>query len=340
MPRPGMPMRSVALFTALLLFSLVAVSPMTAVAQTTIDRPEYAVGDFWSYDIILGEPLMSQNLGEFQDLLENFTIETSLEIRVEAMEEVMVDGTPQMAYVMSQELALSVDGTIEMELAPGEFLNATVNASVTVDNTNYLTTEGLETLMTNASLDVDLSLGVDSEGIVVTIPVTMTGYVALDFDYLSDDWSFPWEVGTQGSEVFEATGMSYLLLDAFGNMTETSTPLWGNATVNHEVEREAMITVEAGTFSTLAVRSTVVPENLTESVGSDLAYWASQVGAPVRHEFWNESGELLALNLTAYRYQATEGFQIFGVDAIIFIPIVVAVGAVVAIVVILLMRRS
>ncbi len=184
------------------------------------------------------------------------------------------------------------------------------------------------------------------EGLPLTLPLMGSGSMEVTIDYVADSWSFPYELGNVGSEEFRATGSSSFQF-TFDNTTESSTDVSANGTMNYEAIREETVTVGAGTFSTLVVNTTVgpgdddFPVELALAIGPQISYWASAVGAPVKQQMLDTSGEVIVeFNLASYRYQAAARLTILGLDVIYWIPIVAVIAGGVIIVVFLRSRRK
>ncbi len=190
--------------------------------------------------------------------------------------------------------------------------------------------------MMNTSLEAELTAEIED---FISLPVSGTGDFEVEFEYGTDTWSFPYELGKEGSEAFQAAGMLHFEFNLLGNITVFSSDVSANGTFIHDAVKEEAVTVGAGTFSTLVVNTTVEPEDsdfppeVTLILGSQLTYWASEVGAPVKREILDGSGEtLVEFSLTSYRYQAAERLTILGLDVVYWIPIVAVIaGGVVAV---------
>lgn len=306
-----------------LAIALLLLVPAVAMAQEedTFEQPEYAPGDFWRYalDAELPEEFQSENA--------TVALFANLTWTVEELTEVTVGGETHSAYRVEGVLEVSVSASGSFDFF-NETMTLATEGEIQVNHTVYLDEMGLEVLRVEA--DVDGSLDISSEGITLTVGIEATAHV--DFDYTSDTWSFPWSDGETGTEEFATEGEASGTLSLPG-----SEPLSLDETFNgtdgfhHEVTGHETVSVPAGEFDAWVVK-TVDADDPEGDFGWTQAYWSERVGAPVRHEVYNGSGDVqAALNLTDYRYQATEGLQILGVDAVVFIPSVAAIVAAVAI---------
>ncbi len=335
-------MRNVAGLTILFFFLLVAVSPLTALAQQTIERPTYVAGDSWTYDVVLGE---LPEFNETEDIVLNVEVSGTYTVTIEGLEEVSIGGTSVMAYNASRVFTLRIVGTVGIPLEDPP-IDASVSGNVTVSDTVYMAQAGLEILSADTLLEIDMELSALVEGLPLTLPLMGSGSMEVTIDYVADSWSFPYELGNVGSEEFRATGSSSFQF-TFDNTTESSTDVSANGTMNYEAIREETVTVGAGTFSTLVVNTTVgpgdddFPVELALAIGPQISYWASAVGAPVKQQMLDTSGEVIVeFNLASYRYQAAARLTILGLDVIYWIPIVAVIAGGVIIVVFLRSRRK
>lgn len=336
-------MRNVAGLTILFLFVLVAASPMTALAQQVIERPGYATGDFWTYEVVLRE---IPELNETEDIVLNIAVTGNYTVTIQGLESVDIGGESVMAYNASRVLTFEIDGTVGIPLEDPP-IDTSVSGTISVNDKVYMAQDGLEILMVNTSMEIDLELSALDEGVQLTLPLMGSGSTEMTVDYVTDSWSFPYELGNTGSERFRTTGNSHFQFTLFGNTTESSAGVSANGTMIYEAVREETVTVGAGTFSTLVVNTTVEPEDddlpveIALAIGPQLSYWASQVGAPVKQEIRDGSGEtVVEFNLISYRYQAAERLTILGLDVIYWIPIVAVIAGGVIVVVILRARRK
>ncbi len=335
-------MRIVAGLTVLFLLALVTVSPMAALAQQTIERPNYTPGDFWRYEVLLGE---IPSFNETEDIVLDIDVTGTYTVTIDGLEELDIDGEATMAYDVSRSFELAVEGVVEIPLE-GFPINASVSGNVTVTDSSYMAQEGLEVLTMDTSAELDITLTTEFEGIEASLSLTGTATSELAFDYVTNTWSFPYELGNEGTQESLATGTTYFQLTFFDNTTQSSEDVSANVTYTHEAVREETVTVGAGTFSTLVVNTTVAPEGddlpLEVSLisGSQLSYWSSQVGAPVKQEILDDSGDvILELNLISLKYQVAERLSILGVDIVYWIAIIAVVAGVVVLVVVLRIRR-
>lgn len=334
-------MRTVAGLTALFLLVIVAASPMTALAQQVIERPSYAAGDSWTYDVVLRE---IPELNETEDLVLNVNVTGLYTITIEGLEEVEIGGESVMAYNATRVLEITISGTVE--IGSEEFsVDASVSGTVTVNDQLYMAQEGLEILTIDTSLEIDIEMSAIVEDIELTLPVIGSGSTEGTIDYVADSWSFPYELGDEGSEEASTMGSSSFEFTFFGNTTESSGEFSSNSTMMYEAVSEETVTVGAGTFDTLVVETKVGPEDdelpveVALVIGPQLSYWASHVGAPVKQEILDSSGTVIVeFNLTSYRYQAAERLTILGLDVIYWIPIVAVIAG--GVIVVVFLRRK
>ncbi|MEE9236880.1 MAG: hypothetical protein V3U52_03750 [Thermoplasmata archaeon] len=338
-----MGMRSASGLALLVVISILAGSSQTAEGQVIIELPSYSEGDFWTYETLL--PSLAV-LPDGEGVGIDIELHGNLTIRIEGLEQVDIGGSVREVYNTSQSLDVEARGALAISFG-NVTTDATFSGSITLNASIYLDREGLEPLRIVSELKVDLGATVESPGFEVTLPVEANGTLAAMMEYTNDNWTFPLGVGQRGEEEFRMTGEGYVQVAAFGNTSESSESLEANGTLLHHAEGEKSLDVPAGTFGTLVVNSTLELEEgllplaiLPGAAGYELAYWSSEVGAPVRREMYNDVGELQAeLSLTAYRYQSAEFLTVLGLRIIHWVGIIVAAAVAVAVLVLIMTRQ-
>ncbi|MFQ5908657.1 MAG: hypothetical protein ACE5JE_07530 [Thermoplasmata archaeon] len=322
-------------YTVLLLVFALFLVTAPAGGQASMERPTYTAGDFWVYNLILPTEV---------ELPENATVTIDLagssRLTIQGSEMRNIRGDLRSVYQATHALELSAEGSASIEFF-GEFINATFTATVTVDETAYLDTEGLEVWERHTEFDANVSADLEvAPGATVATSIAANGTVEMAMNYTTNTWGFPLTVGKTGEEGFNTTGTTHFQFTLLGNQTSESGEIAFDAVSSFEALREETITVPAGEFTTIVVASTPgtgeipIPVNL-----STLSYWSSTVGAPVRYAATNETGDVqVEFVLTGYRYQATE-LSILGLPAAVAIPILVGIAAVAIILVVVLGRR-
>ncbi len=318
----------------LLVFALFLVTA-PAGGQASMERPTYTAGDFWAYKI---------NLPTEIDLPENTSVEIDLTgsstLTIQGSEMRNIRGEVRSVYQVTHVLELSAEGSVSIDLF-GEFINATLTATVTAEETAYLDTEGLEVWERQTEFDLNVSAELEvAPGVSVSTSIEANGTVEMALDYTTNTWGFPLTVGQTGEQGFNATGTTFFQLTFLGNVTSESGDFAFDATSSFEALREETITVPAGQFTTIVVANTPGTEDTPLPVNvSTLAYWSSAVGAPVRYAATNETGEVqVEFVLTSYRYQVAE-LSILGLPVAVAIPILVGIAVVAIILAIVLGRR-
>lgn len=319
----------------LLVFALLVVSA-PAGGQSNVERPTYATGDFWAYDLnLLTEFEFPENVTATFDLGGNSTL------TIQGSEMRNIRGEVRSVYRATHALEIGAEGSVSIDLF-GNVTNATFTATIAADETLYLDTDGLE--VWERHTEIVLSVSADLEvtpGVSVTTAIDANATIEMAMNYTTNTWGFPITVGQTGVETFNATGTSFFQATLLGNTTSQSSDLAFNATSSFEALREETVTVPAGQFSTVVVAATPgteetpIPTNI-----SALAYWSGAVGAPVRFAATNETGEeQVEFVLTNYRYQVAESLSILGLDIAVAIPILVGIAVVAIILAVVLGRR-
>ncbi len=326
-------MHSRCILAVVALLSFVTIAPQTAVGQSVIELPIYAVGDFWTYEIILAP--LADIVGEEE--IAGLSVGGNITITIQALEDAEIEGESVSVYNASHSLDFQVRGSADLTI--GEIsAGFSVFGSATMEGSLLLRQEGLEPLRAESDTSAILNLTTDISPVPFTAG-SVTGTQEVTIKYTHDSWAFPLETGDAGEERFRSTGQGGLQLILLGNTTDFPFSYSLNGTVQYLAQDEEEVTVPAGTFGTLVVNSTLKDED-GQQLGYELAYWSSSAGAPVKRDMFSTGGELItALNLTDHRYQEAERLTILGLDVIYWIPIAAGV-AVIVVVLLLIARRS
>lgn len=288
----------------LVLLALVAAAmPATA---TSVDRPSWRAGDFWTYR-------------------SNTTIVPGLNLTGSATSTVF--GTiPAMsggAAVDAVRVLLSGKGT-----AAGTV--TTKSGPIPVQGEWILTgEERFEPLNLHPLYSVlDLSVNGTYGGL---LPFSLRFQNTTTYRVVSDRWPYPMVVGTSGNVTvaynFTQDLHSSILGDLHGNGT-------GQAVFGFSLADAVSVGTPAGTFQAYPLREEA-PDGTWER-----RFVSTAVGNDVRMETYDQDGNLTAVStLVAYRYQAAEPPTFLGLTLLNW-AVVTPIVAAILIVAVLLVRRA
>ncbi|MDX1534659.1 MAG: hypothetical protein R3291_03465, partial [Thermoplasmata archaeon] len=270
----------------LLVFALFLASA-PAGGQSSMERPTYAAGDFWAYDMnVLTEFEFPENVSATFDLGGNATL------TIQGSEMRNIRGDLRSVYRATNVVEIGASGSVSLDFA-GNLTNATFSAAITADQTLYLDTEGLEVWEQQAEFAVNVSAELElAPGVTFSLSIEANGTADLALNYTTDTWGFPITVGQTGEEHFNVTASTYFEATFLGNTTSAGSDVAFEAASTFEALREETVTVEAGQFTTVVVsmrpgtEETPLPTNATI-----LAYGSAAAGAPVRYAATNDTGE-------------------------------------------------
>ncbi len=274
-------------------------------AASTVPRPSWSVGDFWSYRT-------------------NTTIATGFNLTGEAT--YTMKGTQPFneggVTIQADRLDLSGAGTASGYVTVG-------NGSVAVRGQWILTGEelleptDLHTVLSLADLSVN---GTYAIGVPFDLRVQNT----TSFEILSDGWTYPLSTGSQGDLVVAYNFTQDIRSTVTGDDHANGTGVW---TLRYGMSDGVSATVPAGNFLTYPITETWPDGSAARS------FFAVEVGNSVLTESYGPDGTLAAISvLTSYRYQAMEPATFLGLTGTQW-AIVGPAAAVVAAATVLIWRR-
>lgn len=294
-------MRLVALLLTAALVGAVCFSPH---ASAAIERPRFALGDFWTYETNLTDELGLRFVG--QSTVEAFadTTVTIQGLTVPVVEFLLVGGG---RFSATEELG-SAEGTWGLS--------------------------GLERWETGAWRSVSSYIRLVAQGTLeeesIPIPFTLEIVNSTTRRLIADTWPWPISAGDRGEVTARWNGTQRVTFDLVGSPPETNETAFDAAlrTVYAHVRSEP-VSVAAGTFDAEVVR-----EDRPEG-GYVLRWIAARAGNDVRRITYNETGVQIATSeLAAFAYAA-------GVPPppLPWLPILLASLGAAAVLLLLLVRR-
>jgi hypothetical protein len=241
------------------------------------------VGDFWAYRTNTS-------------FTEGFVLDGTATFRLDAREDVAVEGVGYDAFRVAITGAGRIDGEVRLD-----------GGSVPVSGTWDLV--GEEILEASGLKIVSSLLELTAEGVTQPFdqPFTLRVRNLTTFSILQDAWRFPVDVGDEGfvRSRFNATEDITFRYSIFENSSASNGT--GERTVLYRVDGTSTVTTAAGTFAAYAIRETW-PDGRV-----DILHLAPAAGNNARTESYNETGAPVArTELAAYRYQALEPPRFLG----------------------------
>jgi hypothetical protein len=293
-------------FSVLVAVSLISVS--VAATASSVDRPSWTPGDFWTYRTNT-------------TLTEGFTLNGTATSTVSDRQPT----TTASGSVNAFRILLTGLGTASGAVT-------TPNGTISFHGQWTLTgEERLEPANLRPVYDlVDLSVnGTYLYG--VPIPFTLRFQNTTTFDVLEDGWPYPMMVGMSGN-VTEAYNFTQdLYSPTVGHLHQNGT---GLRTLRFTLTDAVSLETPAGTFAAYPLRQ-------DSADGSWQRLFVSlAVGNDVRTESYDAGGHLTAVTtLLAYRYQALEPAAFLGLSLIEWLGFTAAVAAIVIVALILVRRH-
>ncbi len=277
--------------------------PATA---TSVDRPSWTVGDFWTYE-------------------SNTTVIPGLELTGSATSTVF--GTYPVATG-----GQTVDA-IRVVLTGSGTAAGTVNTSygpITVQGSWILTGEerlepaGLHPLYGLLDLQVNGTYG-------GALPFSLRFQNTTTYQVVSDGWTYPLVVGTAGNVTTESNFTQDIYSSVLGNFHDNGT---GKAVFGFALSDPVSVATPAGTFEAYPLR-----EDAPDGTWQRL-YFSPSAGNDVRMETHDRNGNLTAVStLVNYRYQAAEPATFLGLTLVGW-AVAAAATAAIVIVLVLVKRRA
>lgn len=282
------------------LVALALVGGAGTAAASSVDRPSWTAGDFWTYRT-------NTTLTPGLNLTGNATS------TVTGMQSTAVGGSSVDAY----EVVLTGSGVASGVLS-------TRNGSVSLHGRWILTGEerfeptSLHPIYSLLDLSVN---GTYEYGI--PLPFSLRVQNTTTFRILSDGWPYPMVVGTAGN-VTEAYNFTQDLYSPFiGHLHESGGGAW---TLGFSLSDAVTLATPAGSFPAYPLRMDL-PDGTWQ-----LSFFSPAAGNDLRTESHDAGGNLTALTtLVSYRYQAAEPPTFLGLTLVewaVLLPVVAVAGAI------------
>jgi len=282
------------------------VTASASAAATSLDRPAWTPGDFWTYRT-------------------NTTIIPGLALTGTATS--TVAGTLPVdsggATVDAVRVILSGSGTADGTVT-------THSGPISVHGDWILTgEERLEPVNLHPLYDLlDLSVNGTYGGL---LPFSLRFQNTTTYRVVSDAWPYPMVVGTSGNVTLAYNFTQDLHSSILGDYHQNGT---GVSVFEYSLADAASVVTPAGTFEAYPLR-----EDAPDGTWQRL-YFSPAVGNDVRMETYDGDGNLTAVSsLVAYRYQAAEPPTFLGLTLLGWALVAPAV-AVVAVALVILRRRA
>ncbi len=288
-----------------LLVLLALVAAAVPVAATSVDRPWWRAGDFWTYRT-------------------NTTIVPGLNLTGTATSSVL--GTIPIlsdgSTVEAARVVLSGSGT-----AGGTV--TTTSGPISVHGDWILTGEerfepvNLHPLYSLLDLSVNGTYG----GL---LPFSLRFQNTTTYQVLSDGWPYPMVVGTSGNITVAYNFTQDLYSSILGDLHDNGT---GHAVFGFSLAEAVSVGTPSGAFQAFPLREEA-PDGTWQRL-----YFSTAVGNHVRMETYDQGGNLTAVStLLAYRYQAAEPPTFLGLTLLAWAVVAPIVAAVLTAVVLLIRR--
>lgn len=276
--------------------------------STSIDRPTWTPGDFWTYRT-------------------NTTLTPGLSLSGEATSTVAgtlpsaVDTSPAGSY----RVVLTGSGT-----ATG--FVTTQNGSVSIRGRWTLTGEQRfepDNLRLVYNL-VDLSVN-GTYGYIVPVPFSLRFQNTTTFHILQPGWRYPVDLGTTGIVAVAYNFSQDVYSPTAGHFHDNGT---GQSDLAFRVENMTTVTTATGSFGVFVIREDALDGTV------ERAFYSPAVGNDARTEGYDAGGNLTSVStLLAYRYQALEAPTFLGLTAVQWAVVGVVLAAA-AVAVTIVLRRS
>ena len=249
-------------------------------AATSVDRPSWTAGDFWTYRTS-AIPIPGLNLSGTATSTVSGMIPTRSGGRtVDAFRILLTGEGTAMGNVSTRNGTFFVSGTW------------TLTGEERFEPQNLHPVYSLIDLRVNAT---------------VPIPFYTRVQNTTTYDVLADGWQYPWAVGTSGNVTlrFNTTQDAY---NPAGHAQDNGT---GVSTIGFSLAAPVSVNAGAGTFDAFPLLQTY-PDGSWQ-----LLYYAPAAGNNVQTEAHDRDGHLTSRDtLVAYRYQALESSSFLGLTAI------------------------
>ncbi|HYM39886.1 MAG TPA: hypothetical protein VEY12_07055 [Thermoplasmata archaeon] len=240
---------------------------------TSVDRPSWTAGDFWTYRT-------------------NTTLTPGLNLTGTATSTVTgttataTGGTPVDAY----RVVLTGSGTAAGHLTTGNGTIA-VTGSWTLTGEERFEPRDLHPIYSLLDLSVNGTYQ-------YVVPYSLRLQNTTTYAILSDGWGYPWVAGSSGNVTAAYNFTQDLYSSSGGHVHQNGTGRW---TLGFSLGDAVQLSAPAGTFESFPVRE-AAPDGTWQRL-----FYSAAVGNNVRTESYDRGGNLTAVStLVAYRYHAAE----------------------------------
>ncbi|MGQ0798169.1 MAG: hypothetical protein ACT4OI_09980 [Methanobacteriota archaeon] len=285
-------------FAGLALAVVAAVGVLLATsgtARAALERPTYAVGDRWVYDLdgsIESLPGFNATMGTFSLVLAG-----RVEVEVTGLRD--TGGGPPDVDVLTETTAF-LNGTFAVPGVP-----------IPVEVTGSLTSAVSEVWDGESHIAIE-SVGTTVYVAEVTIfPLQVRAAIRLDATtaVTPDRAVFPLDVGESASAALRTSLTANTTFDAFGNSTSFENTTVFDSSWRRDVVALEAVTVQAGAFDAYRLNQTLVAFPGLFAVGpledaNETAYFSNDTGSYVRRTAYVNGSEAAEMRLRSYAYAA------------------------------------
>ncbi len=290
---------AIVLIAVTLLIAAPAGPGVAAATGTSVSRPDWTPGDFWTYR-------------SNTTIATGFNLTGELTSTMEGTQPIVVGGIT----IQADRVVMGGAGTATGSVTTGNGTVA-VNGQWILTGEELLEPTNLQIVYSLADLSVN---GTYAFGVPFDLRVQNT----TTFDIVSSGWAYPLTAGNRGDVTVDYN----FTQDIHGStVADSHTTGMGHWTLGFAMDAPVSVATPVGTFLGFPMTETW-PDG-----SSERTYYAVDVGNSVRTESYGTDGSLVAVStLTTYRYQAAEPATILGLTVLqwAFVLPVTAVAVVVA----------